>query len=244
MKVYIQSDKNNIPKNVNVMNAYQGFFEMGFEIVHYQTTAQLWDSNREDVIVGGIGAVKSRLYDFGITAPDIDYPQELNKYLGRKVWYTKMSEVNDHPENWPVFVKPVEEKQFTGVAVYSTKDLIGCGIAGVDQDVICSEVVDFVAERRCFVRYGKILDVRNYYGDWRKELDYRVIENAVADYASAPNGYAMDFGLTADGRTLLVEVNDGYSLGCYGLMHYDYAKLLSARWAELTGTKDECSFDR
>ena len=85
MKVYIQSDKNNIPKNVNFMNAYQGFFEMGFEIVHYQTTAQLRDSNREDVIVGGIGAVKSRLYDFGITAPDIDYPQELNKYLGRKV---------------------------------------------------------------------------------------------------------------------------------------------------------------
>ena len=53
----------------------------------------------------------------------------------------------------------------------------------------------------------------------------------------------MDFGVTADGRTLMIEVNDGYSLGCYGLLYLDYAKLLSARWAELTDTYDECAFD-
>lgn len=32
------------------------------------------------------------------------------------------------------------------------------------------------------------------------------------------------------------------SLGSYGLFYLDYAKLLSARWAELTNTKDECNF--
>lgn len=53
----------------------------------------------------------------------------------------------------------------------------------------------------------------------------------------------MDFGLTDDGRTLMIEVNDGYALGCYGLLYVNYAKLLSARWAELTNTKDECAFD-
>ncbi|MBQ8961536.1 MAG: hypothetical protein IJ071_10060 [Ruminococcus sp.] len=42
---------------------------------------------------------------------------------------------------------------------------------------------------------------------------------------------------------MLIEVNDGYALGCYGLFYIDYAKLLSARWAELTGTEDECAFD-
>lgn len=45
------------------------------------------------------------------------------------------------------------------------------------------------------------------------------------------------------GRTLLIEVNDGYALGCYGLFYLDYAKLLSARWAELTKTVDECAFE-
>ena len=54
-----------------------------------------------------------------------------------------------------------------------------------------------------------------------------------------PEGFAMDFGVTDDGRTLLIEVNDGYSLGTYGLEATLYARLLSARWAELNGTEDE-----
>ncbi|MDE6088398.1 MAG: ATP-grasp domain-containing protein [Oscillospiraceae bacterium] len=242
MKVYVQSDKNNIPRNYNFMNAYQGFHEMGFEIVPFHDE-KLLESSREDIIVGYVGTVRSRLHDFGIIAPEIDYPDELQEYLGRRVWKAKMNTVNNHPESWPVFVKPMEDKQFTGIVVHSTKDLIGCGIQGINQDVYCSEIVNFIAEWRCFVRYGRILGVRPYKGDWRKHYDYEVIEHAVKEFASAPAGYAVDFGLADDGRTLLIEVNDGYALGCYGLFYFDYAKLLSARWAELTRTKDECAFD-
>ena len=243
MKVYIQSYENNIPRNYNFMNAYQGFREMGFETVHFCDKEKLRESSKEDVVVGYVDTVRERLYDFGLITPDIDYPDELRKYLGRKIWKAKMSEISNDPEKWPVFVKPLEDKQFTGVVVHSPKDLIGCGIIGVNQDVYCSEVVDFAAEWRCFVRYGRILSVRPYKGDWRKQYDYKVIESAVKDFSSAPAGYSADFGITCDGRTLLIEINDGYSLGCYGLFYIDYAKLLSARWAELTNTKDECAFD-
>lgn len=243
MKAYIQSNRNNIPHNYNFMNAYQGFYEMGFETVMFNDDEMLSTSSKEDVIVGYVGTVRKRLADFGINAPEMDYPDELKKYLGRKIWSAKMNDINNNPENWNVFIKPVEDKQFTGVVVRSPKDLIGCGIQGVNQDIYCSEVVNFVSEWRCFVRYGRILSVRHYKGDWRVHYDYRVIENAVSEFNSAPAGYAIDFGLTDDGRTLLIEVNDGYSLGCYGLMYIDYAKLLSARWAELTNTEDECAFD-
>ena len=243
MVVYIQSREDGIPYNYNMMNAYQGFREMGFELRHFHDNSVLRESSREDIVVGCVDTVRSRLNDFGITAPEIDYPDELQPYLGRKVWQTKMSVINNDPDKWPVFIKPLEDKQFTGVVVRSVGDLVGCGICGADQDIYCSEIVDFVAEWRCFVRYGRILDVRHYRGDWRKHFDHKVIENAVRDYKSAPAGYSADFGLTSDGRTLLIEVNDGYALGCYGLFYIDYAKLLSARWAELTGTADECAFD-
>ncbi len=243
MKAYIQSYPNGVPHNYNFMNAWQGFREMGFEIVPFNDAETLKTSTRNDIIVGYVNTVRNRLFDFGITAPEMDYPKELENYLGRKIWQTTMKNVSNDPTCWPVFVKPLEDKQFTGVVVRSTKDLIGCGIEGVDQDVYCSEIVDFVAEWRCFVRYGKILSVRPYKGDWRSHYDASVIENSVREFASAPKGYAIDFGLTKDGRTLLIEVNDGYALGCYGLFYLDYAKLLSARWAELTGTEDECAFD-
>ena len=65
-----------------------------------------------------------------------------------------------------------------------------------------------------------------------------VIENAVRDYKDIPAGCSLDFGVTDDGRTLLIEMNDGLALGCYGLPDEEYAKLLLARWAELNGTKD------
>lgn len=242
MKVYIQS-KNGIPHNYNFMNAYQGFREMGFETILFDNYDIVTNSNREDIVIGYVNTVRQRWYELGCEIVEMDYPQELKKYLGRKVWEAKMSEVCNSPESWPVFVKPVEDKQFTGVVVRSTKDLIGCGIQGVNQDVYCSELVDFVAEWRCFVRYGKIMSVRPYKGDWMAHYDSNIIHDAINDYATAPAGYAMDFGLTVDGRTLMIEVNDGYALGCYGLSHIDYAKLLSARWAEATNTEDECAFD-
>lgn len=216
---------------------------MGLEINLFHTYDELKTSEKQDVVVGYVGTVRKRLADFGITAPEMDYPEELTEYLGRNIWNCKLSDVTNCPELWPVFVKPVEDKKFTGVVVETTKDLVGCGTYGENPDVICSEPVEFVAEWRCFVRYGKILSVRSYKGDWRVHYDSSVIENAVREYVTAPAGYAIDFGVTKDGRTLLIEVNDGYALGCYGLLSIDYAKFLSARWAELTGTTDECAFD-
>ena len=153
-----------------------------------------------------------------------------------------MDEVAADTASWPVFVKPVEDKRFTGKVVASISDLVGLGTSGLNPDVTCSEVVDFVAEWRCFVRYGRILDVRPYKGDWKVSYNPSIIEAAISDYSCAPAGYAADFGVTRDGRTLLVEINDGYSLGSYGLQHNLYAQLLSARWAEMLDVPDECAF--
>ncbi len=242
MKVYIQSYSNGIPRNKNFYYAYDGFHEMGFEIIPFFQKEHLDLAEREDIIVGYVEAVRNRLRDLSVPIPEIDYPIELNHYLGRKVWKDTINHINCNPELWPVFVKPVEDKRFTGVLVSSPKDLIGCGTEGEDIEIQCSEPISFLAEWRCFVRYGKILDIRRYKGNWKHIPDYSMIEKAVEEYTSAPKGYAIDFGLTNDGRTLLLEVNDGYSLGCYGLFPLDYAKLLSARWSELTGTEDECIF--
>ena len=143
-----------------------------------------------------------------------------------------------------MFIKPRGlSKKFTGRVVETLSDLRGTADQEYNVPIWVSEVVPFVREWRVFVRYGKVLDVRPYKGKWQLHYDDTVIERAVAAFTDAPCGYAMDFGVTAGGKTLLVEVNDGYSLGAYGLFFVDYAKLLSARWAELTGTTDLCAFD-
>lgn len=244
MKAYIQCSKiNHLPSSDNFYKAQLGFYEMGFDTVMFSTPEELLASSLEDVVVGYVGTVKWRLRRFDIVVPEMDYPEELQSFLGRKIWKSTINYINYHPELWPVFVKSVENKEITGKIIADPKDLVGTGTCGVNKDVYCSEIVNIEAEWRCFVRYGQILDVRPYKGNYHKVLyDYNVIEDCVKQFKSAPAGYALDFGVTDKGKTILIEFNDGYALGSYGLLYYDYTKLLSARWAELTGTDDCCRF--
>lgn len=67
--------------------------------------------------------------------------------------------------------------------------------------------------------------------------DTGTVRAAVAAYAEAPVAYSLDFGVTADGRTLLVEANDAFALGAYGLEPVVYARMLEDRWLELVGVE-------
>ena len=107
-----------------------------------------------------------------------------------------------------------------------------------DTEIICSDVVRFISEWRCFVRYGEILGIRYYNGDQNAECDATIIERAVHEFSGAPVAYVLDFGVTDDGRTLLVEMNEGMAIGCYGLQDELYAKFLLARWMEIIEMKD------
>ncbi|MEE0264108.1 MAG: ATP-grasp domain-containing protein [Acutalibacteraceae bacterium] len=241
MKVYIQAKKG-LPTDQDHFNAYIGFKEMGTEIVFFESYDELSKSNIEDVVVGYIGTVKARLNDFGKKIDDMDYPDVLNKYLGRKIWKSTVNTINSNPDLWPVFIKPISNKKFKGRVIRSTKDLIGCGSCYEDYPIFCSEVREFVAEFRVFVLYGEIIDVRRYGGEWDIHCSKEVVESCVQDFVDSPNAYALDFGVTKDGATNLIEVNNTCSIGSYGLDPVLYAKFISARWAELTETVDECKF--
>ena len=90
--------------------------------------------------------------------------------------------------------------------------------------------------------YGKIVGIQFYYGDRDAVYDRETIDTAVRAYPNMPADCALDFGVTEDGRTLLIEMNDGYSLGFYGLEPALYARVLAARWAELNGTEDALKY--
>lgn len=58
---------------------------------------------------------------------------------------------------------------------------------------------------------------------------------AVAAWDDTPAAYVIEFGVLADGRTALAEVNDGLSFGCYGLSPYVHTRMHEARWLEMVG---------
>jgi hypothetical protein len=158
-------------------------------------------------------------------------------FYGRRLWTSTIGEIRRGcDDNQRVFIKPLtEHKAFTGhVTSSAISNLIQTATMPDDMEVLCSEPVEFVSEYRCFVHHGRIVDVRRYRGDFCQLVD---IENValpcVAAYKSAPVAYSLDLGITPEGRTLVVEVNDVFSLGCYGMASVPYASMVIDRWVEM-----------
>ena len=223
--------------NSDCQAAYDGFKALGIEPVLFTTNEEFDTRMPEDVVVGGTIMIWHALNQRGIQAEHYDYPEELSAFRGRRIWQTRLGDIRH--EGLPIFIKPVEEKIAPGIVVEKWEDLEAeYGLLGPETLLYCSEPVDFVSEWRCFLLYGKIVGIQFYYGDHDAVYDRETIDTAVRAYPNMPAGCALDFGVTADGRTLLIEMNDGYSLGFYGLEPALYARVLAARWAELNGTED------
>lgn len=73
----------------------------------------------------------------------------------------------------------------------------------------------------------------HYKGDWATVAESDAVRRAVAGYTQSPAAYAIDFGVTDDGRSLVVEANDAFAPGAYGLDPVVYATMLEDRWLEL-----------
>jgi hypothetical protein len=260
MKVWVRTRNDSsmgmdLPHSPNFAQAVYGFRELGAEIVPYHGLDAVWDSiTKEDIVLDYIDQCNAVFAKFGATPHIPDYPECLSGFLGRKVWTDTINSISMHEEKWSAgwFVKPRKDKAFTGKTISSIHDLMGCGNHAEDYEALCSEPLDILAEWRVFLYHGQILDVRPYglllgtgRESWKYHYDAGVLEEMVSAFRGwkdHPAACSMDICVDGKGRTLLVEMNDAYALGCYGLPGILYAKLISARWSELLGREDVFDF--
>ncbi len=198
--------------------------------------------SRDTLVAGGVPVVEDALKALGISVPPVDnLPACLAKYRGRRVWTSTWGELRARygktGPTEPLWVKSLRRnKGAPSIAVFHADDIDGASDLPDEHEVLVSEYVIFLSAWRRFVCRGQILDLCRYQGEVFQYPDAKVIKNAIADYSPvAPAGYGIDFGVLKNGQTVLVEANDGYSLGPYGLVSMDYAELLEARWLQLMG---------
>ena len=226
--------------NANGFTAWLGFEERGYEIRFAdweQMAAGVVPVEPATIAVGSVAFVRRALRRLGAEPPALGYPPELAKYLGRRVWRTTWAEVRaDVDSGPPVFVKPLDhDKAFTGYVVGAFRDLIRTARWPDDMPLWAADPVEFRSEWRVFFRRGEAIGIGHYKGDPLLFPDPATIQAALDDYRdAAPIACALDFGVTADGATRLVEVNEGFALGCYGLGPLAYSAFLEDRWRELT----------
>lgn len=231
MKVFIQS-LNNVPTDDWGFAAYLGFRQRQMDIIFYEDIMEVPNS-RENIVVGCIEDTKKFWERLNISIPEpLNIPISLQPYCDRNVLYTSVGKVRNDIK-YPFFIKPYNLKEFVPGVVKNDWEMNAFYNLPIDTPVMISEVVDFVSEYRTFVCDAQILGVKHYLGDHTVFPDGNIIKEMIATYTDAPSAYSLDVGVTKEGKTLLVECNDGWSLGNYGLDGIPYTKLLCKRWLEI-----------
>lgn len=239
-KVYIHAPQG-FPVDDWALWAYMGWRNSGIDIVFFDDIEEV-PASKWHIIVAGIEQTNSYLKRLGLPEKQaLNIPKCIEKYADRQIWRTNMASVREQIDEdyikFPVFIKPNGRAKEFIAGILENEGMFQRHMSSIpdETEVLLSEVVDFVSEYRGYICQGELLGILHYKGDIRVFPDMKVVDEAIDVYTNngAPAGYSMDFGITSDGRTLLVECNDGWSLGNYGLEPSKYCRLLGRRWYEM-----------
>ena len=234
MTVYIEA-MNKFPIADWGVYALLGFKKRGAPIRFYETIDEV-PLNRYSLVVGSIEDTMAWFNAMQIAIPPpMTMPADIQEFAGRRVQLMTFGQALARVD-YPYFLKPYSVlKQFVAGVIEKPTDKRWFSENDIPTDttVLVSEVVEFVSEYRGYVINKELVGLKHYGGDFCIFPDTSLIKRAIDAYASQPAAYSIDFGITRDGRTLLVECNDFWSLGCYGLDPKCYVRGLVARWMEI-----------
>ncbi len=222
MKAYIKKNE----ENSLFEQAKCGFFQMGYEISYYEKEIPIMDD--DSVFVGFISDIlKMVTINNFDELKQINYPNQLKEFLHRDI--VKIF-LKDLPKNYPYFIKPTSIKSFSGRVVREFKDLIGI----LDTELFLTQtILDIESEYRCYILNGEIIGIKHYNGNPYLSLDENKVLKMAAKFTECPNAYSLDIGITNDGENVLIECNNGYSSGNYGLSDILYAKFLKQSYEDI-----------
>lgn len=208
--------------------------------------------DRTCLVAGDVKCVQRSLRQLGVAVPEPDdYPLAFRHLLGRNVSATTFRHAMAAAARGPIFVKPRERvKKFTGFVMGTVEECYAAPHVSLSEAVWVSEPVRFLTEYRMFFILGKCVGTQLV-----PATERHLPKAALPDYLPflttawvhtdrLPAAYLLDVGVTEDGRTLLVECNDAYACGAYGLAPEIYTQVLLTRWIELVhgrAAAEECN---
>lgn len=249
--VYVQQNLDGDWANENLYKAAHGFDMRGYEVIPY-TTNQLFDGelslSRETIVCGGVHQVRKALELIKTRPPDIlDYPHCLRRgFLDSEPVEKTLAQVIEgvYREGFkPVFIKPSRDhKAFNGLVVSEFADLLKINSADPETKVWIMRPVEFLSEYRIFMHKGKMVGMKHYTGDPLIFPDEKTLRKLLRRAkAMVQVAYALDVGIAnfperpeqIRNPTLLVEANDAYALGAYGLYTWIYVQMIEDRWHQM-----------
>jgi len=210
-------------------------YNRGFKVVPFTDMISVPVYKESDIIIASVQATTDFFNKIDIEVPKyLGYPDTLKKYLKRDI--TK-SNLNNNTKDYPFFIKPADDvKLFTGELIEKEESLKFmrdyCDLTN-DMELYISDPINIVSEYRCFVHKKELKGIQYYAGDFRKYIDASLVEKMIRDYDSSPIAYTLDVGVNDKGETMLIEVNDMWAIGSYGMDYKIYTSMCVDRMNEL-----------
>ena len=164
MRAWVQQIWPSILTYLSMEQTAHWFERRGYEIVRFEfrDIAQgrldddLIKTPHEMVLRGGVETVREALTRANRPLPpNLDLPDSLQPWFGRKVWHTTLGEIRanvERPDFLPCHVKPLNHhKLFTGTVIRAFRDLIPTAAIQDDALVLAQGLVEFVSEWRAYV---------------------------------------------------------------------------------------------
>lgn len=230
--IYLQKNPDeNIPSLFDTACAMYGAIDEGlsYKLITYDDVKNgKYDLLiRKNLFVGSVEFMQMVFSRVGLE--DVRLPMNSN----RKSITMKLNEAKSLIN---VFIKPKHIKLFTGLVLDGCSYPILNTFDG-ETEVLVYDVIhpNIVSEWRVYVNKNKILDSHFYSGELTIHPDYTYVldvinKNKEYDF---PDTYVIDIGILLDNKNIVIEYNDMWAIGNYGMPNYLYLMCLKERYFQI-----------
>jgi hypothetical protein len=234
--IYIQSNtERSRPHHFDVASAMFGAIETGQD--YRLTTFDEVQSGKFNLLIKNnlfVGSVEFMKEVFSkVNKEDIRVPENSN----REFRVMTLGEIKGIVKETGIsyFIKPFDIKLFTGFVldqmIYTSISDIPDNTAVMVYDVFKSPIK---SEFRCYIHRNKVVDIRNYSGDLFCTPNEDYLNDVIKNNSDKfPIAYTVDIGILENGENVVVEYNDMWAIGNYGMPNDLYLRLLKDRYFEI-----------
>ena len=232
--IFLQKDKySDIPHHFDVACAMYGAIETGqdYRLITYEdlVTSRLLVT-KNNLFVGSVEFMRAVFNLVGVEDPRV--PENSNRpfeiiTLGEAKSRAKSGE--------KLFIKPFEIKLFTGFVIDQMQHT---SINGIPEDTKLMAYKPFEhrieSEWRCYIFNNRVEYIGNYSGDLYVNIDGSYLNKVINENKDKfPCAYTIDVGVLSNGENVVIEYNDMWAIGNYGIPNDIYLRMLKKRYQEI-----------
>lgn len=234
--IYIQSNPHKtLPHHFDCACALYGAMDSSenYKLITFEEIEQFKSLIKTNLFVGSVEFMKGVFNQIGLS--DVGLPRNSNR-SSKIISLGEAIEKNKQGER--IFIKPVDIKLFTGFVMEGYN--YTC-LKDLPMDTKLRSYKPFsqtiLSEWRIYIHKGEIEDARQYYGELLLTPDIDYINKVLCQNYDMSGAYTIDIAILKDGTNVVVEFNDMWAIGNYGVPNDIYVDMLKSRYFEIVKQK-------